>query len=248
LKQKIVFSDFDGTLTVNGLLDPALFEIIGLLKDERTTLIIVSGRSLSWGHFLLTHLPLDIIIMEGGGVVLRKLAPENIDEHLMVDKDTVDKLEFYTKELVSKFPKIVLTADSFGRKTDRAIDKALMDSLGIDVKKDVEWFFKERGISHSYSNVHLNFWMGNISKAAASEHVLKSYYPDHDPMNDCLFFGDAPNDSSMFRFFPNSVGVSNLSEFITQLDFTPRILLKGKENSGAFGVLNYLKEHFSKKS
>src|SRR5690606_35812046 len=66
----IFFSDFDGTLTVEGSgLTRDFFEIIDHIHKHGHELVIVSGRSLSWGHFFLTHFPLKACIMEGGGVI-----------------------------------------------------------------------------------------------------------------------------------------------------------------------------------
>ncbi len=56
MKPKLVLSDFDGTLTEHTELTPKFFEILELLKASNIPLLIVTGRSLSWAHFLLTHL------------------------------------------------------------------------------------------------------------------------------------------------------------------------------------------------
>ncbi len=69
---KIVFSDFDGTLTNNGKLGAIFFDLLNIIEKGNSELVIVSGRSLSWGHFLLTHFPLKRVIMEGGGVIVSK--------------------------------------------------------------------------------------------------------------------------------------------------------------------------------
>ena len=58
---KIIFSDFDGTLTNNGKLGAVFFDLLELIESRHSELVIVSGRSISWGHFLLTHFPLFII-------------------------------------------------------------------------------------------------------------------------------------------------------------------------------------------
>ena len=52
----IFFSDFDGTLTKEGReLTREFFDILDLIAKHDHELVIVSGRSLSWGHFFLTH-------------------------------------------------------------------------------------------------------------------------------------------------------------------------------------------------
>ena len=37
-----------------------------------------------------------------------------------------------------------------------------------------------------------------------------------------LFIGDSLNDETMFEFFPNSVGVANISSQLDQLTFKPK--------------------------
>jgi hypothetical protein len=46
----------------------------------------------------------------------------------------------------------------------------------------------------------------------------------------------------MFEFFPNTVGVSNILSILDKLEYKPKIILEGKENSGAYGVYNHLRE------
>ena len=66
---KIVFSDFDGTLTEQGRFSPVFFDVLKLIKQNNSELVIVTGRPLSWAHFLLTHFDLDCVITEGGGML-----------------------------------------------------------------------------------------------------------------------------------------------------------------------------------
>ena len=130
---KIVFSDFDGTLTNNGKLGAVFFELITLIEANLSELVIVSGRSLSWGHFLLTHFPLKHVIMEGGGVIITRNKEGQIIEEVLVYDEDVKELEELTSALVKAVPSVVMSADSFGRKTDRAIEFSQMKKE--DVKK-----------------------------------------------------------------------------------------------------------------
>ncbi len=237
---KKVFSDFDGTLTNNGKLGAVFFDLLNLIEANQSELIIVSGRSLSWGHFLLTHFPLKHVIMEGGGVILSRNKEGQIVEEVLVYDEDVVELENFTQRLIKEIPEVVLSADSFGRKTDRAIEFSQMKAS--DVKKVNEYLTKNN-ISHSRSNVHINYWVGDISKSSGVKHFLKHYAPhiDHDQT---IFYGDALNDESMFRDFQNSVGVSNIMSVLDKLKHKPSIILEGKENAGANGVFHHLKEVF----
>lgn len=234
----IFFSDFDGTLTMEGReLTAHFFEILDLMKKRQQELVIVSGRSLSWGHFFLTHFPLRACIMEGGGVILHLDDRGEIVQEPLVSQGEIECLENFTEKLQHHFPHIPLSADSFGRLTDRAIEFHLMDEKWVN---DVMKFMDQEKINYSKSNVHINFWCGTISKYLGVKKFLEKYRPNARQEN-CWFYGDAPNDESMFELFHNSVGVSNIKHCLDRLKHKPRIILEGAENRGPMGVLAHMK-------
>jgi HAD superfamily hydrolase (TIGR01484 family) len=214
---------------------PIFFEIIKCLEVKNIPLVIVTGRSLSWGHFLLTHFPfLQDVIVEGGGTIVSRKG-KFITEECLVSEDNVSRLASFVCDFKVKFPDIKLSVDSFGRKTDRAIE--LYDLQDKVLFHQVENFLINHNINYSTSNVHLNFWCGDVSKYLAVDHFLKKNKVFE---TECVFFGDSLNDQAMFKSFHNSVGVSNISSIIHLLEFKPTIILKGDENIGPFGVLNFL--------
>ena len=235
---KIVFSDFDGTLTYKEGLSPVFFEIMDYLDQKKVPLVIVTGRSLSWGHFLLTHFPfLTDVIVEGGGSIVSRRG-KFITEELLVSEAEVQRLTDFCGEFKKKFTNIPLSVDSFGRKTDRAIE--LHDLQDGTLFHHIEDFLREKNINFSTSNVHLNFWCGEISKYLAVTHYLVK---EKTSENDCLFFGDSLNDQTMFKSFKNSIGVSNISQVLDRMTYKPTTILTGPENAGPFGVLNYIKNN-----
>lgn len=237
---KIIFSDFDGTLTNNGHLGAVFFDILNLIEKNNSELVIVSGRSISWGHFLLTHFPLKRIIMEGGGVLITKNKDGQIVEENLISAKEIADLAAHTDALCKSVPGTIMSADSFGRRTDRAVE---FDDMNQDDVENLRNYLRDNNVNFSQSNVHINFWVGNVSKAKAVEYFLENYAP-HITKDECLFYGDAMNDESMFELFPNTVGVSNIMSIIDQLKHKPKVVLEGKENAGALGVHNHLKDLF----
>ena len=233
---KIIFSDFDGTLTYKEGLSPIFFDILSLLEKKKIPLVIVTGRSLSWGHFLLTHFPFltDVIVEGGGTMVSRK--DQFITESCLVSAEDVKRLADFVQIFKKEFPNINLSVDSFGRKTDRAIE--LHDLQDGVLFHHIEDFLKSKNINFSTSNVHLNFWCGEVSKYLAVDYFLKQKNTNE---SECIFFGDSLNDQAMFKSFHHSVGVSNISKVINQMQYLPTEILSGDENIGPYGVLNYLK-------
>lgn len=233
----MIFSDFDGTLTIDGEIGAVFFDILELLKKQNKELVIVSGRSLSWGHFFITHFPIRYCIMEGGGVIVYRDDKGIIKEENLISDKTINDLEKLTQDLCKEVPEAILSADSVGRRADRAIEIYQMNEA--DSKK-VEGFLNKAGAKFSKSDVHLNFWLEDLSKANAVSHFLKNHTTNV-KQEDCLYFGDAMNDESMFEFFDHTVGVSNISKILHKLKHKPSTILQGKENEGALGVYRYLK-------
>lgn len=237
-KIKIVFSDFDGTLTYKEGLGPVFFDILNYLESKKVPLVIVTGRSLSWGHFLLTHFPyLTDVIVEGGGAIVSRRG-KFITEEPMVSDTEIRRLTLFVQEFERVFPNIRLSVDSFGRKTDRAIE--LHDLQDGILFHHIEDFLRGHNINFSTSNVHLNFWCGEISKYIAVDYFLKKHNVKE---TDCLFFGDSLNDQAMFKSFHNSIGVANIATIMDRLIHRPTTILTGDENIGPFGVLNYLQKN-----
>lgn len=231
---KIIFSDFDGTLTDNGLLGSSFFELLDELKMKNVPLIIVSGRSASWGQFLLTHFELDCAIMEGGGVILRKVNGL-IKHQLMVENEDLENLhKIYQEVLQTKG--VISAADNLGRLTDRAIEAEKMKNDDVD---KVVNFLDGRKVHHSRSNVHLNFWCGNVSKARAIETILEER---HISESACCYFGDSLNDQSVFEYMTHTIGVSNISKVLSQMTHKPKLVLKGKDNEEIHGVSRFVKD------
>jgi HAD superfamily hydrolase (TIGR01484 family) len=237
---KAIFSDFDGTLTSQGKLGALFFDILNICHQNHAQFIVCSGRSLSWGHFLLTHFSMEYAIMEGGGVILSRKDNKLIQEELLVSEEELCKLQEFVKRLQKEFPKAILSPDSFGRKTDRALEIFYMDGVMVS---EIEALMQESQINYSRSNVHLNFWSGDVSKYKATMHLLKKYLPQIDE-EETIFYGDSTNDESMFQFFTNTVGVSNIFTILDQLKYKPKIILEGKDFSGPLGVFAHLKEIF----
>ncbi|MFZ4712673.1 MAG: HAD family hydrolase [Bacteriovoracaceae bacterium] len=240
---KIVFSDFDGTLTLDHSVTPTFMDVLELLKKHNCEFVIVSGRSLSWGHFFLTHFsPVTAVIMEGGGVLVTRKGNGLMEEKNLVSDKELLHLETQTAALLKNFPWLSLTKDSFGRRTDRAIELIEYDD---HQKEQIMKFLKTHDIHYSASNVHINFWAGTVSKYKAVDYYLSTYRPMVD-LSDCLYFGDAPNDESMFQYFENSVGPSNIDSYLPLMTHHPKIILKGEENKGVLGVYSYLQQVFKK--
>ena len=236
---KLILSDFDGTLSDHKEFSTKFIDIINLCSDNKTPFVIVTGRSISWAHFFLTHFEkLEYVISEGGGSLSYRDGNGFIIDEYLVSDDEIKWLEKFSSELKKQFPLVRLSADSTGRVTDRAIE--LFDLKDEELLESIQTFMTSQNINYSTSNVHLNFWCGEVSKYEASKYLISRFFKDYS-IEETIFFGDSLNDQSMFRNIEHSVGVSNIDQVLDIMEFKPNIILKGEKNSGPSGVLSYLK-------
>jgi HAD superfamily hydrolase (TIGR01484 family) len=234
VQPKLVFSDFDGTLTLGESLTPDFFTILNLLEQKKIPLIVVTGRSVQWSYFTMTHFSsLMLSIAEGGGVWVERQGHQ-IQTHLVISLDEQEKLRRVAFDITQKF-KLSLSADSSGRLTDRAIELYDLAS-STNLKKEVEHYLDEQDVHHSTSSVHLNFWVGSFTKASTMKLVLNQFYPDVG-LNELVYFGDSLNDESVFEQFPRTIGVKNIEKVWDRLKYKPKQVTA---DPGPQGVLSAL--------
>lgn len=237
---KIIFSDFDGTLTEGHRMSRLFFDTLDLCEKHEIPFVVVTGRSVQWAYFTLTHFSWPThYIAEGGGVWVKRTPKHDLETHLMISQDEKKHLERVTDELVQGFS-IPVSADSSGRLSDRAIELHEFERKK-GLQKEVEIFLSSQGINYSCSNVHMNFWAGELSKSKAMTEILKAQFPEIKE-DEALFFGDSLNDESVFRDFSHTVGVSNISKVKEQLGHHPALILEGSENEGIKGVYSLLSD------
>ncbi|MDA8792646.1 HAD-IIB family hydrolase [Bacteriovoracaceae bacterium] len=234
-----MFSDFDGTLTEKGMVSSKLINLINFIHLNNRELVITTGRGHAWGLFLLTHFPLDKIIVENGGVIIKKIFRKDgrkvFKTYELQTKKQKDLQKVNLKKLLKKFPGIKLSDDSVFRSCDLSIDL-------IENKKYIHSDFfaelKKLKFSYSTSNVHVNFQIGTFDKFKA---IKKFCEQEKVNLNSIIFFGDSLNDEPVFRHLKQTVGVSNIHERINEFKHLPQVILNGAKNKEIKGVANYLK-------
>ena len=107
------------------------------------------------------------------------------------------------------------------RKTDIAFD------IGQDHKVErgqaalIEQYCRSAGFTAKMSSIHINVWCGDYTKSTMALKWLEAHDVDRD---EAMFVGDSPNDESMFESFPVSVGVANISPYISELGTPPTFI------------------------
>jgi hydroxymethylpyrimidine pyrophosphatase-like HAD family hydrolase len=83
--------------------------------------------------------------------------------------------------------------------------------------------FHRHGAVAKVSSIHVNGWFGDYDKLTTSLDLLSEQFgfDARRRADEVVFVGDSPNDSPMFAFFPNAVGVCNVRRFADRLPAAP---------------------------
>jgi len=92
----------------------------------------------------------------------------------------------------------------------------------VEVEK-IAAIFREAGANAKISSIHVNGWFGNYDKLSMTRVMFREIFEkDLEAIKEIVIFsGDSPNDAPMFDYFPNSVGVANISQFKDSLSSKP---------------------------
>jgi len=93
--------------------------------------------------------------------------------------------------------------------------------------------FHAHGASAKVSSIHVNAWIGEWDKLGMLRALLSEIGIDTEARRDAvLYVGDSPNDEPLFRFFPISAGVANVSDFRARLVHAPAFIATRRGGEG----------------
>jgi HAD superfamily hydrolase (TIGR01484 family) len=232
-----VFTDVDGTLTVDGRLTSATVRSLESLTASGVDVVLVSGRSSGWGECWARQLPVAGVIVENGGLhyAHRKGALRKV--YAQADKarrPARAKLESAVAATLKAVKGAKLSSDSFSREVDLAIDYAEDAALGPKGADAIEQQLRPRGVCAVRSSVHVNCWVGDFDKASAVKRFLSLERATAPAPRDWrfVFVGDSFNDSPLFAAFELSVGVANVRDVLERLDAHPKLVTRAREGAG----------------
>jgi HAD superfamily hydrolase (TIGR01484 family) len=225
----LIATDMDGTLTTRGKFSSRLLETFNLLKLHGIEVLIVTGRSAGWVSGIANYLCVVGAIAENGGLYYSGedelfLTPVgNIAEHR-------HQLHTVFCQLQTKFPQIQESTDNRFRITDWTFDVAGLNQDDLAILNNM---CEGMGWSFTYSTVQCHIKPPGQSKAVGLIQVLNQYFPQY-TTNQIVTVGDSPNDETLFdaAYFPLSVGVANISEYLESLQHQPAHITGAGEGEG----------------
>lgn len=237
---RFVLCDVDDTLTLHGRLHAETYQALETLQQAGLVIIPITGGPAGWCDLMARIWPVDGVIGENGafhfqydrqaGRLIRRFwapAAERAANR--------ERLERLAERIIQRVPGCRVSGDQAYRAADLAIDYAQdVAPLPRDAVQRIVKLFEEAGAKARASSIHVNGWFGDYDKLKMALRVLEERYQvaPEPAREQVIFVGDAPNDATMFEFFPLSAGVANIRPFLDQLPTPPRWITRQEGGLG----------------
>jgi HAD superfamily hydrolase (TIGR01484 family) len=237
-KLEYILHDIDDTITENGKLLPNAFQALWDLYKAGFKVIPITGRPAGWCSLIVRQWPVDAVIGENGAFCfylrngqLQKLVHPNVCENV---KELLGRIQ---EACLREVPGCRVSKDQFSRLYDLAIDfNEEEPRLGFETAYQIKSLCESFGAEAKVSSIHVNIWFGKYDKLSMAKIMFEQIYQEKQETNikeKSLFFGDSPNDESMFEYFTNNCAVANIKPFLNKLKHKPAYISE-KENGHGF--------------
>lgn len=236
-KLRFLLTDVDDTLTTEGRLEPATYQALWRLAEAGVRIIPITGGCAGWCDQMARTWPVAGVIGEGGGFYLSRAGSGPIqwrfwadpEQHRADQSAILDALERLHLPFETH-----LARDQAFRLVDVAIDYNQDARLDADQADQLCRALIEAGFNAKRSSIHVNVWRGAFNKCAMARRMLAEVFDlDETAMREtAAFIGDAPNDETMFEFFPASVGVANIQPHLAAMTHRPARLTRAASGAG----------------
>jgi HAD superfamily hydrolase (TIGR01484 family) len=226
-----IFTDIDDTLSTHGRIPSCAYDALWRAHEAGLKVIPVTGRPAGWCDHIARMWPVDLVVGENGALAYaiqagKDGAPPAL-ARLYADRpaDADERLEVIRRQILAEVKGAKVASDQAYREYDLAIDfceevVALDEAQVIRIKE----IFEAHGATAKISSIHVNGWFGEFDKLSMCKRAYQHFFGSALVPEQAVFLGDSPNDVPMFRFFPTSVGVANVTDFVHQMEALPSYL------------------------
>ena len=199
--------------------------------------IAITGRPAGWSEPFAVAWPVQAIVAENGGVMLRTQDGRLQREFAQPEAErraNAERLAVCAAAVLRDVPGATLARDSAGRITDIAIDHSEFAQLDEAAIARVVALMQDEGMNATVSSIHVNGWFGDHDKGSGARWIVQRLLGRDVEAERArwVYVGDSTNDQLMFEHFPLSVGVANLMRFAAQLHTWPAWISAGERGRG----------------
>ena len=235
-----VLTDIDETVSTHGRLTAEAYQAMAALRAAGLMLIPVTGRPAGWCDHIARFWPVDAVVGENGAFWMwqDRAAGKLRTRFIQSEAERAEgrrRLEAVRAEVLRDVPGAGIASDQPYRVADLAIDFCEdVPPLGdADVRRILN-IFARHGAHAKASSIHVNGWFGTYDKLTTSRLMMAELFGVDLAAERArwVFVGDSPNDSPMFGFFPNAVGVANVRDLAAVMDHLPRWITANRSGAG----------------
>ena len=243
-----VLFDIDDTLTTDGQLTPEAYAAMASLKTAGFIVVPITGRPAGWCDHIARMWPVDGVVGENGAFYFhfdqaaRKLKQRFIKDDATRQLDR-ERLTAVAQHILQTVPGTALASDQRYREADIAIDFCEdVAALPHTEVARIKMLMESAGLTAKISSIHVNGWLGRYDKLSTTQLFMQERFGiDLDALkHEFVFVGDSPNDAPMFGYFPHSVGVANVIEFLDLLPARPTYVTPSRCGEGFAELVDVL--------
>jgi hypothetical protein len=235
-----VFCDIDNTLTTDGRLTAEAYAALERLRAAGKLVVPITGRPAGWCDHIARMWPVDAVVGENGAFYFcydagsRKLIRRFLEDEATRAANRA-RLEKVGERILREVPGSALASEQPYRETDLAVDFCEdVPRLPATAVERIVSIMEASGMTAKLSSIHVNGWFGHYDKLAMTRTLMQERF-GVDLERACAeyaFVGDSPNDAPMFAFFPHSVGVANVRDFLERMPAQPKFITSARCGAG----------------
>lgn len=224
-----VLTDIDETVSTQGKLTGPAYGALAALRQAGLLVIPVTGRPAGWCDHIARFWPVDAVVGENGAFWMwhDTKAGKLRTRFIQSEAERAEgrrRLEAVREEVLRAVKGSGIASDQPYRLADLAID--FCEDVPRLPRSDVDRIvaiFEKHGAHAKVSSIHVNGWFGDYDKLTTSRAMMAELFGVDLERDKAayVFSGDSPNDSPMFGYFPNAVGVANVRDFADAMPHLP---------------------------
>ena len=218
---KYLLTDIDDTVTDGGLLPAASLAAIEQLEKAGIGVVPVTGRPAGWCDHIARMWHVRGVVGENGAFYFsydrqRRIMHQRFakdDKEREMDRIRLNRIKHL---ILAQVPGAGVSSDQEYRIADLAIDFCEdVPALSSREIQQIVRIFEESGATAKVSSIHVNGWFGSYDKLSMTKTCLNDLFGVNIERDSekVAFIGDSPNDSPLFSYFKNSIGVANAADF-----------------------------------
>ena len=235
-----ILTDIDETVSTEGRLTAAAYSALEGLKEAGFLVIPVTGRPAGWCDHIARFWPVDAVVGENGAFWMWHEPSEGKLRTRFIQSEAERaegrrRLELIRAQVLREVPDAGIASDQLYRAADLAVDfREDVAPLGDAAIARIVAIFEAHGAHAKVSSIHVNGWFGDYDKLTTSKLMMRELFGvDLEAHRQrYVFAGDSPNDSPMFGYFPNAVGMANVGDFTGRLEHQPRWVTVARSGAG----------------